>query len=547
MIRRFLILVWLILAAALPAPAQEDEGASSETFEVDELNPQLGAVPDRVDRATPRATVTGFLDATREGDLDAAIHYLNLTDIAETPEQARRLARQLGTVLDRAVVIDWRLLTDRPDALLDTGSSDEVLSGEIRRSIPLGRAEMRPQPVPVRVNRVEAPGEDPVWVFSRGTVAEIPAMYARHGPSQLEQSLPPALRGEAWFGLMWWELVALPLGLGLMGLVAWLAWRLVGLGSRGPSRASRLMRAGRAPLALFAATVTAGWLIGDIFAFSSEISHIADPLVALGLALAILLFILRAVDVIIEDLVSFDDATLRNANEDNRRALATRVSAVRRAVLILVVLTAIVVAVHEAQLSSGLGLSFLASAGLLTLVFGFAARTILGNILASMQIALNQSARIGDKVTFQDRLCHVERIHFTFVQLRVWTGVRLIVPVSEFVSEPFENWTLQERPMSWLIKIRLAHDADVDVLRRDFDAIMDSLDPEQLDDRDGAFVVVTDQDVLGKEVTFGLPCANPDTAWFLSCEAREKLLAAAVDRAGRGEPMFAEAKASEAA
>ncbi|WP_185020664.1 mechanosensitive ion channel family protein [Histidinibacterium lentulum] len=547
MIRRFLTILCLALVAALPSAAQDGAGGAPETFEVDALNPQLGPVPDRVDRATPRATVDGFLRATSSDDLEAAVHYLNVTGVAGTEAEARRLADQLGVVIDRAVVIDWEALTDRPDALLDTARSEDALSGEIRRSILLGQAEMHPQPIPVRVNRVEAPGMAPVWVFSRETVAEIPDIYARHGPSRLERSLPDALRGEAWFGLMWWELLALPLGLALMALTGWLAWAGVGRISRGTSRAARLMRAGRAPLALFAATATAGWLIGGFFAFSSEISHIADPLVALGLALAILLFVLRGVDVIIEDLVSFDDATLRNAKEDHRRAIATRVSAFRRAVLIVVVIVAIVVAVHEAQLSSGLGLSFLASAGLLTLVFGFAARTILGNILASMQIALNQSARIGDKVTFKDRLCHVERIHFTFVQLRVWTGIRLIVPVSEFVSEPFENWTMQERPMNWLIRLRLAHDADVEALRRDFDRIMDSLDPEQLDDRANAFVAVTDHDILGKEVTFGLPCANPDTAWFLSCEAREKLITAAADREARGETMFAEAKASEAA
>ena len=45
-----------------------------------------------------------------------------------------------------------------------------------------------------------------------------------------------------------------------------------------------------------------------------------------------------------------------------------------------------------------LGLSLLASAGAVTVVLGFAAREVLGNILASVQIALNRSARIGDQL-----------------------------------------------------------------------------------------------------------------------------------------------------
>ncbi len=38
----------------------------------------------------------------------------------------------------------------------------------------------------------------------------------------------------------------------------------------------------------------------------------------------------------------------------------------------------------------------------MTIVLGFAARNVLGNIMASLQIALNQSARVGDRVVYKE-------------------------------------------------------------------------------------------------------------------------------------------------
>ena len=65
--------------------------------------------------------------------------------------------------------------------------------------------------MPIRIARVQAPGGEPVWVFSRQTVANVPALYEAYGPTRFEKALPPLLREQAFWTLAWWEVIALPL------------------------------------------------------------------------------------------------------------------------------------------------------------------------------------------------------------------------------------------------------------------------------------------------------------------------------------------------
>jgi len=241
------------------------------------------------------------------------------------------------------------------------------------------------------------------------------------------------------------------------------------------------------------------------------------------------------------------DLTL--AKQAEARVLATRLNAARRVLVVIVFLIGGGVVLSSADLAGNLGLSLLASAGAVTLVLGFAARNLLGSIMASLQIALNQSARVGDRVLYKGELCHVERINMTFVQLRNWDSTRLIVPVEEFVSQTFSNWTLQDPAMLRILKMHLDPHADIPALREAFKGALDEVATtdigEHLDDLDIASVNVANQDVFGIEVWFSVPCADPNTSWEVACAVRERLVARAAaleDRTGR--PVFPKAVAA---
>lgn len=88
-----------------------------------------------------------------------------------------------------------------------------------------------------------------------------------------------------------------------------------------------------------------------------------------------------------------------------------------------------------------LGTSLLASAGLVGLVAGFAARPVLGNLIAGLQIGLSQPIRLDDVVIVENEWGVIEEITGTYVVVRVWDQRRLVVPLQYWVEKPFQNWT----------------------------------------------------------------------------------------------------------
>lgn len=544
--------VWLCLLPFAFGQAQAQDQARDSVYPLQALNDGLGRVPDAMDRATPRSTMESLIFAARTGRWRDAAHLLNLNEYrpSEHYDVGAELARRLEVVIDRKAVVDWDDLLDRPDALDATGPGRNAAAGKPRRSILLWTLQLDGKPAAIRLNRVQVGEAAPVWVFSRQTVQNIDALYRVYGPSWLERQLPKVFHTEAILGLMLWELLGLPVLIALAAAAGLIVRAGLNLAARWVNSPvlTDIYRAIRGPaiFGTFVAVMSVG--TRSLFVFSGRIDTILTPLVTLGIAASVLWLVTNAIDAILDRLVHFRSDALSQNQLHAQRSLATKVAAGRRAIIVVFVATALGIALSSTTFYQNLGLSLIGTAGALTLVLGFAARRILGNIMSSMQIALNQSARIGDRLVYRDHLCHVERINFTYVQLRNWDGARIVVPVEQFVSEVFDNWTLQTPEMLRTIKLRIAHDADVQTLRDAFHAVIEELDQEQLADLDRVVVRVADQDVFGMEVWFCLPCADPNTSWDVTCLAREKLMARLADIARSGDtPVFPDAQPAEAA
>ena len=456
-------------------------------------------------------------------------YLLDLSDIREDRQQqvGTSLIRQLETVISRKTVIDWDKLLDRPDALDATATSDRAMAGTPRKSLLLWTLDMEDYPASIRLNRIKAEDGEPVWVFSRHTVQNIPRLYERYGPGRLETMLPDVLTQNTVVDLALWELIGLPVLIVLAIYVARLVWLLTSwVAQRIPSRlAQQMLNSVRGPACVVVSTLFVMVLEAKIFSFSAELTTILVPTAWLGLIGAGLWFVVNCVEVILDHLTKVEETDLTLKEEVHKRTTATRISAARRVFVVAVVLVGGGIFLSQTNVFQNLGLTLLGTAGAVTLVLGFAARSILSNIMSSLQIALNGSAKIGDRIVFNDALCHVERIHFTYVQLRDWDGTRLVVPVTEFVSTPFKNWTMQEPEMLRIVKIKLSHAADVDALRDAFDKVIDEMEDKYIGKRDDACVRVGGQDVLGMEVWFLVPCADPNTSWEAACDAREGIVA----------------------
>ena len=107
----------------------------------------------------------------------------------------------------------------------------------------------------------------------------------------------------------------------------------------------------------------------------------------------------------------------------------------------LVILVGVALAAMTFPAIRQIGTTLLASAGLIGLVAGIAAKPVFGNLIAGLQIALAQPIRLDDVVIVEGEWGRVEEINRTYVVVRIWDERRLVVPLQWFIEHPFQNWT----------------------------------------------------------------------------------------------------------
>ena len=111
------------------------------------------------------------------------------------------------------------------------------------------------------------------------------------------------------------------------------------------------------------------------------------------------------------------------------------------------------------------GVSLFASAGVAGIVAGLAARPVLTNLLAGIQLAMTQPIRLEDAVTVENEYGWIEEINSTYVVIRLWDLRRLVVPLSYFIEKPFYNWTRQAAANIGSVLLYLDYAAPVDRIR----------------------------------------------------------------------------------
>ncbi|WP_376693122.1 mechanosensitive ion channel family protein [Wenzhouxiangella sp. EGI_FJ10409] len=514
-------LVFLLSAAAGAA----NDSTQGNWFEAESLNAGLGAPPDDLDISTPRAAVIEFLDSGDDGDFSRAAHVLELSHISEE-EQAERgpeLARKLREVMNRTMVISWNELPARSDALFEAASNDAPLAGQPRRSLELSVLEVNGRPAEIRLNRAKPGEQPPIWIFSSQTVRAIDAMYESYGPGWLEERLPDVLQRPVGFGTRAWEWLALPLTVALMVGLGLIVHRLLGwLGCRVPigwiNRAADRMRM---PLTVALMALLAQLLTGWIISFSGFFYTVLTPLL-IGLTIVgLTLAALRTIDATLEKVTERFVDEIDDSSDRDRRKLYTSIYALRRFVLLAAVLISIVLFLVQLRLFDNVGMSLLASAGVITVVLGIAGQTVLGNILASLQIAVAKPVRIGDAVLYGDQWGYVESIYYSYLVLRSWDGRRLIVPVQYFISHPFENLSMVDASLTRTVSLRLDHCAEPDKLRKAFKKLV-AKDERAVED-ELLMTSVTEINEDFQEITFYATAANPTDAWLMQLDLREDL------------------------
>jgi len=168
------------------------------------------------------------------------------------------------------------------------------------------------------------------------------------------------------------------------------------------------------------------------------------------------------------------------------------------------------------------GASILASAGIAGIVIGFAAQRSIATLLAGFQIALTQPIRVDDVVIVQNEWGRIEDITLTYVVVRIWDRRRLVVPISYFIEQPFQNWTRSSAEILGTVFLYVDYTIPVDALRTELTRIVHA---SRYWDGEVNVLQVTDAKERTLELRALASAADASLAWDLRCEIREQLIA----------------------
>lgn len=168
------------------------------------------------------------------------------------------------------------------------------------------------------------------------------------------------------------------------------------------------------------------------------------------------------------------------------------------------------------------GTSLLASAGLAGLAVGFAAKPVLGNLIAGLQLAFTQPIRLDDVVIVENEWGRIEEITGTYVVIRIWDDRRLIVPLQYFIEHPFQNWTRKTSNLIGSLFIWVDYSMPLEPLRKE----LESLCAQSPKLWDGKVCVLQVTDATDKAIQLRILVSTKDSSsnWDLRCFVREKLI-----------------------
>ncbi|MFC5345888.1 mechanosensitive ion channel family protein [Brevundimonas staleyi] len=167
------------------------------------------------------------------------------------------------------------------------------------------------------------------------------------------------------------------------------------------------------------------------------------------------------------------------------------------------------------------GVSLLASAGVVGIIAGLALQPILTNMIAGIQIALTQPIRIDDAVIVENEWGNIEEITATYVVVKLWDWRRMVLPLSWFISNPFQNWTRENARLIGTAFFYVDYEAPIDRLREGFEGIVKA---SKLWDGDVQVLQVTDITDRVLQVRCLASARSAPVAFDLRCEIREKMM-----------------------
>jgi len=199
----------------------------------------------------------------------------------------------------------------------------------------------------------------------------------------------------------------------------------------------------------------------------------------------------------------------------------TQVRVLARTVDVLLVMLTLSAALMTFPAVRQYGMSLFASAGVVGIVAGLAARPVLSNLMAGVQLAMTQPIRLYDAVIVENEYGTIEEITSTYVVVKLWDLRRMIVPLTYFIEKPFQNWTRENSSLIGNVMMYLDYRTPVSIIREKY---KDILKESKLWDGQVAALQVTDFKEGVMELRLLMSARSSGAAFDLRCEVREKLI-----------------------
>ena len=219
-----------------------------------------------------------------------------------------------------------------------------------------------------------------------------------------------------------------------------------------------------------------------------------------------------------------DAAKVRQDSDQGRsRRFETQAQVLRRLTQSIVVVVGIVAIIGTFEVARQAMTTVLASAGVISVIFGLAAQQTLGNVFAGLQLAFTDAIRVGDVVVAGEKkeTGSVEEITLSYVVVRIWDERRLIIPCRYFTQTPFENWTRRAAAQLGTVELKLDWSAPMTLIRAKVEQLLTATD---LWDGRTWGVQITDSDEYTVTVRVLVSAKNSGHLSDLRAYMREQLI-----------------------
>jgi len=115
----------------------------------------------------------------------------------------------------------------------------------------------------------------------------------------------------------------------------------------------------------------------------------------------------------------------------------------------------------------------------------------------------------------------IEELTLTYVVVRIWDQRRLIVPISQLIDKPFQNWTRSSAEILGTVMLRCDYRVPIDALRVELRRLVQN---DIHWDQRLAEIQVTEAGERSIEVRALVSAMNASACWDLRCAVREGLI-----------------------